>query len=221
MSAQYIIHACLDREWYVDEFLIPSMIEQGIPKENIEVWMDRNRDGCLISCMKCFQYCGTKDSGRWHLQDDVVLARDFKKRTEEYDSGIVAGFFHREWQPLTPRFGKVHPVYLWNSFQCIRIPDDIAGGCAEWFFNDAMFRDAYEPAVRVNKMDDSVFYDYIQEVHGDMMVTNLAPSLVDHVDFLIGGSVINSNRDHEARSDEWADESIITELEDRLRLRVP
>ena len=55
MSAQYIIHACLDREWYVDEFLIPSMIEQGIPKENIEVWMDRNRDGCLLSCMKCFQ----------------------------------------------------------------------------------------------------------------------------------------------------------------------
>lgn len=218
---QYLIHACLDREWYVNEYLIPSMVEQGIPKENIEVWMDRNRDGNLFSCMKCFHYCGTKNSGRWHLQDDVVLSRDFRKRTEEHDSGIVAGFFHRAWQPLTPRFGEVHPVYLWNSFQCIRIPDEIAGGCADWFFNDAMYREAYEPAVRVNKMDDSVFYDYIQEVHGDIKVTNLTPSLVDHVDFLIGGSVINSNRDHVARSDAWADESIITDLEDKLRQRVP
>ena len=220
-GTQYMIHTCLEREWYVVEYLIPSMVEQGIPEENIEVWLDKNRDGNLLSCMKCFAECGKRSGGRWHLQDDVVIARDFRERTEKHDEGIVTGFFHREWQPLTPKFGDVPAVYMFNSFQCIRIPDEIAGGCADWFFNDAMYREAYEPAVRVNKMDDSVFYDYIQEVHGDIKVTNLAPSLVDHVDYLIGGSVINSNRGHEARSDAWSDESIVTDLEDKLRQRVP
>ncbi len=216
-----MIHACLEREWYVVEYLIPSMVAQGIPDENIEVWLDKNRDGNLLSCMKCFAECGKRSGGRWHLQDDVVIARDFRERTEQYDSGIVTGFFHREWQPLSPKFGDVPAVFMFNSFQCIRIPDEIAGGCAEWFFYDAMFRDAYEEAVRINKMDDSLFYDYVVEAHGYDHVYNLTPSLVDHVDYLIGGSVINKTRDHLARSDAWQDESVVDELKDKLRQRVP
>ena len=44
--AEYIIHTCLDREWYVREYLIPDMVSQGIDENNIEVWMDKGRDGC-------------------------------------------------------------------------------------------------------------------------------------------------------------------------------
>ena len=216
-----MIHACLEREWYVVEYLIPSMVAQGIPDENIEVWLDKNRDGNLLSCMKCFAECGKRSGGRWHLQDDVVIARDFRERTEQHDSGIVTGFFHRSWQTLSPKFGDVPAVFMFNSFQCIRIPDEIAGGCAEWFFNDAMYRDTYEEAVRINKMDDSLFYDYVVEAHGYDHVYNLTPSIVDHVDYLIGGSVINKTRDHLARSDAWQDESVVDELKDKLRQRVP
>ena len=39
----YMIHAVPEREWYVEEYLIPSMISQGISPDEIEVWMDSER----------------------------------------------------------------------------------------------------------------------------------------------------------------------------------
>lgn len=219
-GCQYIIHACLEREWYVREYLIPSMLEQGIHEDQIDLWLDVNRDGNLFSCMKCFKFCGENDKGgRWHLQDDVVIARDFRERTEEHDNGIVAGFAREEWQTLTMKSGYVPAVYLWNSFQCIRIPDEIAGECAEWFFNDAAYRDTYKEAVSRNKMDDSLFYDFITERHLGDTVLNLEPSLVDHIDFLLGGSVINRERNGAARGDRWQDEEAFEKLKDKLARR--
>ena len=73
----FIIHACPAREWYVDEFMIPAMVDQGIPKEDIEVWMDSSGDGCLFSCMKCFHEMGNRGDGdTWHLQDAGISRRD-------------------------------------------------------------------------------------------------------------------------------------------------
>lgn len=219
-GCQYIIHACLEREWYVREYLIPSMLEQGIREDQIDLWLDVNRDGNLFSCMKCFKWCGENDKGgRWHLQDDVVIARDFRERTEAYDSGIAAGFVREEWQTLTMKSGHVPAVYLWNSFQCIRIPDEIAGECAEWFFTDAAYRDTYKEAVSRNKMDDSLFYDFITEWHLGDTVLNLEPSLVDHIDFLLGGSVINRERNGAARGDRWKDEESFEKLKEKLARR--
>lgn len=201
------------------DYLIPSMIEQGIDKDNIEVWMDDKGMGCLYSCMKCFEYVGTKGSGRWHLQDDVCISSDFKQKTEQYDDGIVCGFFRHDWQSLTPQAGVVPAVYMWNSFQCIRIPDDIAGECAEWFFFDASWRDNYQEQVAANKYDDSIFMDFITECHLDMNVRNLKPNIVDHIDFLLGGSVINHNRKYEPRSELWEDEEAFNRMKDKLERR--
>ena len=217
--AEYIIHTCLEREWYVQEFLMPSMIEQGIPSENIEVWLDSNKDGCLFSCMKCFDYCGKKGSGRWHLQDDVCISSDFREKTEKYDEGVVTGFMRNEWQILSPKAGKVPAVYMWNSFQCIRIPDALAGECAEWFFKDAAYRDTYKESVELNKHDDSLWFDFIVEQHTDLWVYNLSPSIVEHVDWLIGGSVINQWRGKAARGDLWEDDEAIEKLKDKLARR--
>ena len=216
---QYVIHACLDREWYVNDYLVPSMVEQGIPPDAIEVWMDRNRDGCLFSCMKCFAAYGKRGGGRWHLQDDVCISSDFKAKTEQYDDGVVAGFFKASWQTLTPMAGRVPAVYLWNSFQCLRIPDDIAGGCADWFFNDAIYQDIYKQAVETNKMDDTLFHDWYTNAHADVYVTNLSPSIVEHVDHLIGGSVINRWRVESARGDLWDDDDAYEELRAKLARR--
>lgn len=217
--AEYIIHACEKRGWYVYDYLIPSMIEQGIPKENIEVWMDDSGMGCLFSCMKCFEYVGKKGAGRWHLQDDVCISSDFKEKTEKYDDGIVCGFFRYDWQGLTPQAGIVPAVYMWNSFQCIRIPDDIAGECAEWFFMDAAWRDNYKEQVQANKYDDSIFMDFITECHLDMFVHNLKPSIVDHIDHLLGGSVVNQERKLIPRGDLWEDEEAYNKIKDKLALR--
>ena len=214
--AEYLIHACLEREWYVNDFLIPSMVEQGIDRNNIEVWMDSKRLGNLLSCMKCFEECGKRGSGRWHLQDDVVISSDFKEKTEMYDKGQVSGFFRYDWQGLTPQAGVVPAVYMFNSFQCIRIPDDWAGECAEWFFTDAAFRDMYKDMVKENKYDDSFYLDFVTENHSGDMVTNLNPSIVDHIDFLLGGSIVNTHREHRARSDLWEDEEAYNKMKDKL-----
>lgn len=217
--AEYIIHTCLDREWYVQEFLMPSMIEQGIPSDNIEMWLDSNKDGCLFSCMKCFEYVGKKGGGRWHLQDDVCISSDFREKTEKYDEGVVTGFMRYEWQTLSPKAGKVPAVYMWNSFQCIRIPDALAGECAEWFFKDAAYRDTYKESVELNKHDDSLWFDFLVEQHTDLWVYNLSPSIVEHVDWLIGGSVINQWRGKAARGDLWEDDEAIEKLKDKLARR--
>ena len=195
------------------------MVEQGIDRDRIEVWMDDKGLGNLFSCMKCFEEYGKRGTGRWHLQDDVVISRDFREKTEKYDEGIVSGFMRHEWQGLTPQAGRVPAVYHWNSFQCVRIPDKYIKECAEWFFTDAAFRDTYKETVESGKCDDSMWYDFLTECHLEETVTNLDPSIVDHVDFLLGGSVINKWRGHYARGDLWKDEIAFEQLKDKLARR--
>ena len=195
------------------------MVEQGISRDHIEVWMDRQQDGCLFSCMKCFAEYGKRGGGRWHLQDDVVVSKRFRELTEAHDEGVVAGFFREEWQSVTPQAGNVPAVYLWNSFQCIRIPDEVIRECAEWFFTDALYQDIYREAVETNKMDDSLFYDFFANYRTGDMVLNLKPNIVDHVDYLIGGSVINQSRGKAARADLWEDLGEVEELKAKLARR--
>ncbi len=42
-----MIHACPAREWYVTDFLVPSLIDQGISENEISVWVDRDGRGNL------------------------------------------------------------------------------------------------------------------------------------------------------------------------------
>ena len=195
------------------------MLEQGIPSDNIEVWMDDKGMGNLISCMRCFEEYGKRGSGRWHLQDDVCISSDFREKTEKYDDGIVSGFFRREWQGLTPKEGYVPAVYHWNSFQCVRIPDKYIAECAEWFFTDAAYRDTYREIVEKNTCDDSMWYDFLTECHLEETVLNLRPSIVEHADCLLGGSVINKWRGYYARGDYWEDNEAFEKLKNKLARR--
>ena len=218
--AQYMIHACFYRLWYVNDYLIPSMVEQGIDRQNIEVWLDVKNDGCLLSCMRCFESVGKRGGGRWHLQDDVCISSDFREKTEKYDDGIVCGFYRKEWQSFPCEDDIVPGIHLWNSFQCIRIPDNIAGECAEWFFSDAAYRDVYRRWIEHKNGDDTLFYDFIMETYAaDILIRNLNPNIVEHVDYLIGGSVINKQRGYAARSDLWVDRVAVEKLEDKLAHR--
>lgn len=153
------------------------------------------------------------------MQDDVCIASDFKEKTEKYDEGQVAGFFRADWQALQPRSGRVPAVYMWNSFQCIRIPDDWAAECAEWFFTDAAYRDMYQEIIADNKGDDSFYYDFICERHLDAYVLNLDPSIVEHIDHLIGGSVINEWRGHLPTGHLWQDKESYEKLKIKLAAR--
>lgn len=218
--SKYMIHVCPDRKWYVDEFLIPSMIEQGISQSDITLWYDEKRKGNLVSCYESFADCGTRDGGTWHLQDDVIISRDFAEKTEKYDYGIVCGFVNDIFGPDSSISGENVPaVFAWNSFQCIRIPNDIAGDCAEWFYTYAKNQNQWQNWVAANKFDDSFWREYLMEKLKYEHVVNIKPCIVDHIDFLLGGSVINKWRGHIARATYWDDESLVTNLKDKLSKR--
>lgn len=215
---KYMIHCCKQRLWYVYEYLIPSMIEQGINKEDIDVYLDKNNDGCLESCMKAFLSVPNDDESTWHMQDDIIICSDFKQRTEElYSERIICGYcYDKDYRKNV--VGKCRPKEMWFSFPCIKIPNRIAKKCAKWYFNFAKSDRAYHTLVLAKKYDDSVFCSYLMDFYPNESVLNLKPNLVDHIDYLIGGSIVNKIRpEKETHAPYFEDTYLIKELEDKLK----
>lgn len=212
---KYVIHACPSRMWYVNDYLVPSMKSQGITL--VDVKCDTNNRGCLEHCMDIFMKMWG-DGGTWHLQDDVIICRNFKELTEEYSSGIVCGFDYVLDHP--ENVGYVTPDKMWYSFPCIHIPNELARECAKWFYKKARKDDKYAKWVAERKFDDSIFQEFLINNYPEMRVLNLKPNLVDHVDFLIGGSIINGARKYpQTRAQYFDDNGLVTELKNRLEKR--
>lgn len=187
--AKYLIHTCKEREWYVRDFLVPSMVKQGIEYNNIFIYIDSRHEGNLLSCMDAFEQCYKFDFNEiiWHLQDDVAISKEFKQYTEaKYESDIVCAFCTRE--QIARPIGQVDPVDMWYSFQCIGIKNEIASACGNWFFTNGIFDKNIIPYFEKGLGDDEVFKYYCTEVCSGLKVLNLIPNLVEHIDFLIGGS---------------------------------
>jgi hypothetical protein len=107
---------------------------------------------------------------------------------------------------------------MWWSFPCIRIPNRLAEECADWITWDASHREMYRYYVDSGKHDDYFWMEFLMAKHRNVRVLNLAPALVDHIDYLIGGSVINRDRGRpETRTAFWEDHTVITELEEKLK----
>lgn len=215
----YMIHACPARMWYVDGFLIPSMLEQGILRDEIIVWCDTEGKGNLASCMESFAFCRDRPGGTWHLQDDVMISHDFAQRSREYaGDSIVCGFCYSGYEPGIPITGYVFPVLMWNSsFPCIFIPNKMAAECADWFYADARARPELAGWTESGKNDDNFFHAFCVEKYADAWVLNLAPHLVEHVDYIIGGSTINQWRDHTSRGYWFEDDYLTEQLKDRIQ----
>ena len=214
--AQYMIHAYPKRMWYVENYLIPSMLEQGIEENQITVYNDTEKKGNLKACMDAFSQC-VADGGTWHLQDDVCICRDFKQRTEEFDDGIVCGFSSAMYDGTdAAKLGKVTLENMWFSFPCIRIPNDYAINCAEWvlkyLIGNPVYRVYWEPGVN----DDWSFRQYLRTCHKNVTAINLAPNLVDHVDYLLGGGS-GKQRTTPCRSQYWDDKERIRQLEVKIK----
>ncbi len=219
-----MIHACPSRMWYVEGYLIPALTRQGIREGEIRVWNDTGGRGCLLSCMDAFEACGAYVGDTWHLQDDVIPCRDFAERAQtlrETEPGkVISGFCCTNFLHQSVKAGIVTARDMWYSFPCIRIPDTLAGACAEWFFTDARKREQFRGWVRENKYDDSFFMAFMRERHADEPQLNLAPNLVDHVDWLIGGTIVNPKRSSKInRAAYWEDEETVRELERKLKNR--
>lgn len=213
---KYMIHAVPSRMWYVNDYLIPSMLEQGIRQRDIKIHEDTEHEGNLKSCMNAFLEVDISEEGTWHMQDDVIICHDFKERTEANDVGIVCAFKSRYDGKL--RAGQVHVRDMWFSFPCIRIPNQIAVDCASWVFKNMIGNQVYKTWWNKGVNDDLIFKQYVKDYCKDALVLNLSPNLVDHVDYLIGGSVNGTKRSNNVvRSSCWQDEYLVTELEERLK----
>lgn len=222
----YLIHCCNNRMWYVKEHLIPSMLEQGIPSDNILVYQDINGIGNLRafvdSCNKLVQQSQKLHlNGVWHLQDDVVLSKDFAKQTTLYDTGIVCGFTCA--YSTEPRAGmfKVAEHRMWFSFPCIRIPTYILREFVEWANLNLWQSQYFNRMVKRNNADDLLFREWLYDNFPFEDELNLAPNLVNHVDKLIGGSVTNKSRDEEqdTMSIFWDEPDVIDNLKNKLNIK--
>ena len=212
---KYLIHTCNDRLWYVEKYLIPSMIEQGIDKDSILIYLDKENEGCLESCMKAFALVD-KTGYTWHMQDDVLICHDFKERTEQEYEGVVCGYCYDKDDRKRYK-GQVNVKEIWYSFPCIRIPNKIARACAKWYFNYAKTANEFRVWVKMKRYDDSMFHVFLEDYYPDMKILNLVPTLVDHVDYIIGGSIVNKIRpEKETHSVYFEDFYLIEELKKKL-----
>ena len=213
-----MIHACPDRLWYVREILLPELERQGA---DVSVWTDRERKGNLVSCMEAFATCAG-DGDTWHLQDDVLPARDFADRAMELEgvNGIICGFVNEVGGPDCNLRGNVIPADMWYSFPCIRIPNELARECAQWFLGGAWKNEAQaigEALFGSGRGDDWFFKEFMEICHPVDPVLNLTPCLVEHVDWLIGGSMVSAWRGFCARAVYWDDEELVEDLKQRIK----
>ncbi len=214
--AKYLIHTYPKRLWYVEQYLIPSMLKQGINKADISVYNDDKKEGNLRACMNAFESCPDDLGGTWHLQDDVIICKDFKERTEWYDNGLVCGFSSKLYDgDDRTRIGAVKRRAMWFSFPCIRIPNKWARDCAKWvkayIIGNPVYRQYWEKGVN----DDWAFRQYLKEFQTDCPALNIMPNLVDHVDYLLGGGS-GGQRKEPVRAQYWTDNDLVEELENAL-----
>ena len=214
---RYMIHSCDKRLWYVKEYLVPSMIAQGIPASDIEIKNDDAHRGCLWSYIDCFwRLKGEFGEGTWHMQDDVLICRDFAKKTREHNNGVVYGFYHQHKDELDLVDGERSVMDAGYSFPCMRIPDRMAAEFATWFLSDAQYREKYRRWVEERKYADAFWRDFLREKYTDSSIYCLKPSIVEHVDCLIGGSIINVWRDRWARASYFDDDDLVEDLAKKM-----
>lgn len=204
-----IIHSYPARLWYVWDFLVPQLQAQGIT--NIIIKNDKYRIGNLLS----FVLACNDPEDAWHLQDDVVICKDFAKRIKKY-SGICCGFCSASFEIGEIITGKTDLQHIWFSFPCIRIPGNIAQSFYNWFMDEEIKSKDFADMIQTGKMDDLIFIEYLKKYYPDEPVTNIAPALVDHIDYLIGGSIANAQRQKIARATFFEDSQIVKDIEGKI-----
>ena len=108
------------------------------------------------------------------------------------------------------------------SFQCILIPNAIAKRFADWFRNDCVPNNLFPEYVSTGKCDDSLFREYTMAHEQNVGALNIFPNVADHIDYLIGGTVINKHRLGEFRKSYWRDnvlDDAVRKLEEKLKQR--
>lgn len=214
---KYLIHTCPHRKWYVDEYLVPSMIENGV--DPFSIWYWNGKKGNLTDYRESIKDLPDEDV-IWHLQDDIVISPSFAAETQKDYDGIVCGAcIVADNEDVEGTDGFVHADRMWWSFQCIRIPTKFSREFLEWldfrYQNDFFMR----MTIQTNRNDDMLFKQFLWDKHPDEWILNLKPNIVEHVDYLLGGSVTNQRRPEQIRARYFEDFQVIEELKEKLKGR--
>lgn len=213
-----LIHAVPERMWYVEKFLLPSLTEQGA--DDVRIWNDEKHSGNLTACMDAFASM-EGDGATWHIQDDVIVCRDFVERCRAFDEDVVYGFCCLNFEDRPEAAGRVYACDAWNSFQCLKIPNAYARECAEWVRSESWREESPHPELpvlwKLNKGDDTFFHEFLACRHGREAIYNAKPNLVNHIDYLIGGSSLSHSWGCLALSHYWEDHELIAELKAKIR----
>lgn len=210
-----MIHCVPSRFDYVMNYLIPSLEEQRISK--ITIYNDINMSGNLQACVNSFKSL-PDDGYTWHLQDDIVISRSFVDTIKDTKQEIVCGF-----SSSYDRYkdGLVTPNEMWFSFPCIKIPNKIAKEFANWIEDDSIEKSPrLANYIKENKYDDTLFKKFLIQYYPDIEVLNLNPNIVNHIDYLLGGSVATPKRNEYVKkilSRYWSEDDIIKDIEEKLK----
>ena len=217
---KYMIHSCDKRLWYVNEYLIPSMKEQGIKDEDIIIWNDDKHHGNLGSYIDSYNWIiETQDmnDGIWHLCDDVIISRDFKERSEKAGVDICCGFISNISNPNEFIYTGVQPMKrVCFSSPCIYIPNRYVYGFIRWFNEEVVKKKRYYDKYLSNMFDDWFFVQYLKTRCKKHFVNNLKPSIVDHIDYLIGGTIVQGADYPKVMAYDFRDKDLIEKLSKKL-----
>ena len=210
---KYMIHLVPARYLYVRKYLIPSMFKQGIRSQSIMFHEDAAGDGNLKSTLKSFEAL-PKTGYTWHIQDDVIISSDFYQKTQELEGKVICGFasIYDKAEP-----GIVKPADMWYSFTCIKIPNSYAREFVQWvnyMWDDENPR--YFVNILNNSFDDFLFKEFMMDKHPEDDVLNVVPNLVNHIDYLIGGST-QFKREELIVSKYWEEPELIDKLKKELQ----
>ena len=214
---KYLIHAVSKRMWYVRDYLIPSMNEQGIT--DIEIALDDRNLGNLQACLNAFKRVPDDNESTVHLQDDVIIAPNFREVCENDDSDIMCGFcsIYDKSESVDE---YVSAEAMWYSFPCIKIRNNVIIAYLEWYLINTEREKYY---IAQGKHDDLIFRHFIQYLYQtgqELVIRNVRPNIVNHIDHLIGGSVCNQDRSEKIVTAKfWEHDDLVENL--RKKLNVP
>ena len=85
-----------------------------------------------------------------------------------------------------------------------------------WYNNEVVPENLYEDLRAEGKNDDALFKRFILDKYPSVHCLNFIPNIVDHVDYLLGGSVINKQREGTRRAYWFEEPKVVKDLEESL-----
>lgn len=211
-----MIHCVPARLKYVLYFIIPALEKQFVRR--IIVFNDKDLSGNLTSFINSLKIL--PDYGcTWHLQDDILISNRFAEVINKSTGDITCGFssvFDKFMDPV------VVPRQMWWSFPCIKIPNKYNKEFIAWCNRDNIKCKKYRDCFDQNKGDDALFREFLEDNYPDCKIVNLIPNIVNHIDYMLGGSVSNPNRYRQIKkvlSKNWPEDEkyLLVELEEKLK----